>query len=66
MGGTGLLIVGTLSATRPAPRPVPRTFIDRLLGRTRTTGPRVRRTVQSELISLDASELAPLLARYRD
>lgn len=30
MGGTGLLIYGTLSADRLAPRPVPRTLFDRL------------------------------------
>jgi hypothetical protein len=65
MGGTGLLIYGTLSPERLAPRPLPRTLLDRMLGRTRETGPRVTPMWKRELIDLDAGELVPLTARFR-
>ena len=65
MGGTGLLIYGTLSADRLEPQPVPRTLFDRLLGRTREAGPKVLPMSRRELVQLDVSELAPLIARYR-
>ena len=65
MGGTGLLIYGTLSSDRLAPRPLPRTLLDRMLGRTREMAPRVTPMGQRELINLDAPELVPLIARFR-
>lgn len=65
MGGTGLLIYGTVSPERLAPRPLPRTMLDRLLGRTRHAGPKVTPLGRGELTQLDATELAPLIARYR-
>jgi hypothetical protein len=65
MGGTALMIYGTPSAERLAPRPLPRTLLDRLLGRTRTTAPRVTAMGRRELTSLDATGLRPLIARYR-
>jgi hypothetical protein len=65
MGGTALLIFGTVSPERLAPRPVPRNLLDRLLGRTRRVGPKITPRGQLGLSQLDASELAPLIARYR-
>ena len=66
MGGTAVLIHGTVSAERLAPRPVPRTLLDRVLGRTRQVGPRLRPMGRRELVEVDAADLAPLIARYRD
>lgn len=66
MGGTALLIYGDLSDDRLRPRPVPRTWLDRLLGRTREQGPRVRPLARGgELLSAETAGLEPLLARYR-
>ncbi len=66
MGGTALLIHGSLAPERLAPRPVPRTLFDRLLGRTREIAPKVTpRGRGSELLELDAAELAPLISRFR-
>jgi hypothetical protein len=66
MGGTALLIYGDLSPDRLRPRPLPRTWLDRLLGRTRERGPRVMPYGRDrELVQVDAAELAPLVARFR-
>lgn len=65
MGGTGLLIYGSVSPERLEPKPVPRTLLDRLLGRTRRVGPKVMPMGRSELTQVDATELAPLIERYR-
>ena len=65
MGGTGLLIYGTVSPERLAPKPLPRTVLDRLLGRTRHAGPKVTPLGRGELTQVDATELAPLIERYR-
>jgi hypothetical protein len=65
VGGTGLLIHGSVSSERLAPRPVPRTLLDRLLGRTRHTQPKVVGTGRNQLTQVDAAELTPLVARYR-
>jgi hypothetical protein len=66
MGGTGLLIFGTLAPERLAPQPVPRNWLDRLLGRTRTAGPHVHPYGSgSELVSVDPVGLESFIARYR-
>lgn len=67
MGGTGLLIYGDLSPERLRPQPQPRTWLDRLLGRTREIAPRVAPFGENrELVGVDAAELEPLLVRFRD
>src|SRR5688572_8800515 len=66
MGGSALLIYGTLSPERLTPRPLPRTLVDRLLGRTREVAPRVTSMGRRELTELPAAELAPLIVRYRE
>ncbi|MGH7515891.1 MAG: hypothetical protein ACREOC_00260 [Gemmatimonadales bacterium] len=67
MGGTGLLIYGTLAPERLVPRPLPRTLFDRLLGRTRHVAPKVTpHGGGAERIQLDAAELGPLIPRFRD
>jgi len=66
MGGTALVVFGTLSAERREPRLLPRTLLDRLLGRTRTVGPRsIPRGQGAEWLELDATELKPLIERFR-
>ena len=65
MGGTALLIYGTLSPDRLRPRPLPRTWLDRLFGRTREAGPRLRSTGNREMMEVDAADLAPLAPRFR-
>ena len=66
MGGTALLIHGALAPDRLAARPVPRTFLDRLLGRTRESQPRWRPGGRGrERIEVDSSELQPLITRFR-
>jgi hypothetical protein len=66
MGGTALLIYGTLSPDRLRARPLQRTWLDRLMGRTREKGPRVVTFGRDrELIEVEAAELAPLIARFR-
>ncbi|HYC31865.1 MAG TPA: hypothetical protein VEB59_06210, partial [Gemmatimonadales bacterium] len=65
MGGTALLIYGSLSPERLRPRPLPRTWLDRLLRRTRERGPRVRPMGSREMVVVDAADLAPLAARFR-
>jgi hypothetical protein len=60
------LIYGTLATERLAPRPVPRTWLDKLLGRTRTTGPSATRFAGGrQLVSADPAGLEPVVARYR-
>lgn len=67
MGGTGLLIYGTLAPERLVPRPLPRTLFDRLLGQTRHVAPKVTpHGGGGERIQLDAAELVPLIPRFRD
>jgi hypothetical protein len=67
MGGTALLIYGHLSADRLRPRPLPRNWLDRLLGRTRERSPRtVTMGHNRELLEVDAAELEPLVARFRE
>lgn len=66
MGGTALLIYGTLTPERLGPQPAPRTLFDRLLGRTRQVAPTVTpRGRGAELIQLDAAELEPLIPGFR-
>ena len=67
MGGTGLMIYGALDPERLAPRPLPRSFLTRLIGRTRMAGPRVTPMGRNrEFIQLDAGGLEPLIPRYRE
>lgn len=66
MGGTALLVFGSLAAKRLEAQTLPRTLVDRLFGRTRTAGPRtVPRGNGAELIEVDATELTPLIDRFR-
>jgi hypothetical protein len=66
MGGMAVLVFGSLSAERLEPRPLPRTLFDRMLGRTRTVGPRsTPRGQGAEWLELDATDLKPLIQRFR-
>lgn len=66
MGGSALLIYGTVAPSRLQPRPVPRTVLDRVLGRERTETPAwqdigpFRRT-----IDVPASPLEPFVLAFR-
>lgn len=66
MGGSALLIYGNVAEARLGPRPVPRTLLDRLLGRERTETPAWRALGSNRrMIDVPASALEPLVAAFR-
>jgi hypothetical protein len=66
MGGSALLIYGTVAEARLQPRPIPRTLLDRALGRQRTEVPTWRAIgATRRMVDVPASALEPVVAAFR-
>jgi hypothetical protein len=66
VGGSALLIYGTVTQARLQPRPIPRTMLDRVLGRERTLAPTWHTIGRDRrMIDVPASSLVPFAATFR-
>ncbi len=66
MGGSAYLVHGRFEERVLAPQPAPRSLLDRLPGRSRTTGPRRMEMGNSTLVDLPSRELQPLARAFTE
>jgi hypothetical protein len=64
MGGSAYLIHGTVAERLLAPRPLPRTWVDKLLLRTRIAAPQENGGTKQRRVSVEAPELAALIQLF--